>query len=61
MASLLAYPIARYFLGKACGLFTYFAPFLTVAVTGSLIAWVLVYILKKNGAMAAMSHAVRRS
>lgn len=61
VASILAFPIARYFLGKACGLFTYFVPFMTVAVTGSIIAWVLVYILKKNGAMSAMSRAVQRS
>ena len=54
LASILAYPIAKYLLGKACGLFTYFLPFMTVAVTGSVIAAVLVFILDKNGAMAAM-------
>ena len=58
---ILAWPIAIFVLGKACGLFTYFVPFMTVAVTGSIIAWVLVYILKKNGAMSAMSRAVQRS
>ena len=54
LASIMAYPIAKYLLGKACGLFTYFLPFMTVAVTGSIIAAVLVSILNKNGAMAAM-------
>jgi len=54
LASIMAYPIAKYLLGKACGLFTYFLPFMTVAVTGSIIAAVLVFILNKNGAMAAM-------
>lgn len=61
LASILAYPIARYFLGKACGLFTYFVPFMTVAVTGSVIACVLVYILNKNGAMAEMSRVANKS
>ena len=61
VASILAFPIARYFLGKACGPFTYFVPFMTVAVTGSAIACVLVYILKKNGAMAELSRVANRS
>ncbi|MGI5962125.1 MAG: energy coupling factor transporter S component ThiW [Lawsonibacter sp.] len=60
VASILAYPIARYFLGKACGLFTYFIPFMTVALTGSVIACVLVYVLKKGGALAAMSRTTQR-
>ena len=54
LASIMAYPIAKYLLGKACGLVTDFLPFMTVAVTGSIIAAVLVFILNKNGAMAAM-------
>lgn len=58
LASILAFPIARYFLGKACGLFTYFVPFMTVALTGSVIACVLVYILNKNGALSAMSQGI---
>lgn len=58
LAAILAFPIARYFLGTACGLFTYFVPFMTVALTGSVIACVLVYILNKNGAMSAMSQGI---
>ena len=61
LAVLMAYPIANYFLGKACGPFTYFVPFMTVAITGSAIACVLVYILKKNGAMAELSRVANRS
>ncbi len=42
-------------MGRACGPFTYFVPFMVVALTGSIIAAVLVFVLKKSGALAAMA------
>ena len=54
ISSFLAWPIAHLPMGRACGPFTYFVPFMVVALTGSIIAAVLVFVLKKSGALAAM-------
>lgn len=54
ISSFLAWPIAHLLMGRACGPFTYFVPFMVVALTGSIIAAVLVFVLKKSGALAAM-------
>ena len=55
ISSFLAWPIAHLLMGRACGPFTYFVPFMAVALTGSIIAAVLVFVLKKSGALAAMA------
>ena len=55
ISSFLAWPIAHLLMGRACGPFTYFVPFMLVALTGSIIAAVLVFVLKKSGALAAMA------
>ena len=54
ISSFLAWPIAHLLMGRACGPFTYFVPFMVVALTGSIIAAALVFVLKKSGALAAM-------
>lgn len=60
LCAFLAYPIATLILGVECGPFTYFVPFMTAALTGVVIASVLVFILHKNGAMAAMRRLAER-
>ena len=57
---ILAWPIAIFVLGKACGPFTYFVPFMAAAVTGVIIATVLVFLLRKSGAMNAMERLAEK-
>ena len=57
---ILAWPIAIFVLGKACGPFTYFVPFMAAAVTGVIIASVLVFLLRKSGAMNAMERLAEK-
>lgn len=61
ISAFLAWPIAIFVLGKACGPLTYFAPFMIVAVTGSAIALVLVFVLSKTGAMRAMERLAEKN
>ena len=48
---LLAYPVAKVFMGLApAGMFVYIIPFLISTVAGSIIAYVLIRVLKKSNA-----------
>ena len=51
ISAIMAYPIAIYLLGREAALFTYVVPFMTAAITGVVLAAVLVFILDKTGAM----------
>lgn len=51
LSAITAYPIAIFLLGKEAAPFTYVVPFMTAAVTGVVIAAILVFILTKTGAM----------
>ena len=54
ISAILAYPIATLLLGRECGLFTYVVPFMTAAVTGVVLATVIVVILDRSGALRVM-------
>lgn len=54
LGGLCAYPIAIMFMGKAAGsiaFYAYVVPFLISTIGGSILAGVLVYVLKKSGAL----------
>lgn len=54
LSAFLAWPIAIFVLGKACGPFTYFLPFMAAALTGVVIASVLIVVMDRTGALSAM-------
>ena len=60
LSVILAWPIAIFVLGKACGPFTYFVPFMAAAVTGVVIASLLVLLMSKSGAMRTIERLVRK-
>ena len=50
LGGLCAYPIAKVFMGlKPAGLYVYIIPFLISTVVGSILAFILASVLKKNG------------
>lgn len=55
ISAILAYPIATLILGRECGVFTYVIPFMTAAVTGVVLATLIVMLLDRSGALRAMS------
>ena len=60
LSVILAWPIAIFVMGKACGPFTYFVPFMAAAVTGVVIASLLVLLMSKSGAMRTIERLVRK-
>lgn len=60
ISAFLAFPIAIFVLGKQCGPFTYFMPFMVAAITGVVIASVLVFILNKSGALKVMANIAEK-
>jgi energy coupling factor transporter S component ThiW len=57
IGGLLSYPIAIAFMGKNAGdiaFYAYVVPFLVSTVGGSVLAGILIYALKKSGAMKSM-------
>ncbi len=56
IGGLLAYPIALAFMGKTAdiGFFAYVVPFLISTVVGSVIAGIVLFLLKKNGVLNTM-------
>ena len=60
LSVILAWPIAIFVLGKACGPFTYFVPFMAAAVTDVVIASLLVLLMSKSGAMRTIERLVRK-
>lgn len=60
LSVILAWPVAIFVLGKACGPFTYFVPFMAAAVTGVVIASLLVLLMSKSGAMRTIERLVRK-
>jgi energy coupling factor transporter S component ThiW len=57
IGGLLSYPIAIAFMGKSAGdiaFYTYVVPFLISTVAGSILAGILLYALKKSGALKNM-------
>ena len=61
ISAILAWPIAIFVLGKACGPFTYFVPFMAAALTGAVIAAVLLFVMERSGALAAMHRLADQS
>ena len=61
ISTVLAWPIAIFVLGKACGPFTYFVPFMAAALTGAVIAAVLLFVMERSGALAAMHRLADQS
>ena len=60
LSVILAWPIAIFVLGQACGPFTYFVPFMAAAVTGVVIVSLLVLLMSKSGAMRTIERLVRK-
>lgn len=61
LGGLLAYPIAIMFMGQSAGdiaFYAYVVPFLISTVAGSILCGLLVFALKKSGALKAMSAAL---
>ena len=51
LGALAAYPVAKILMGmEPAGLFVYVVPFLVSTVAGSILAFVLITVLKKSGA-----------
>ena len=61
LGGILACPIATAFMGKSdLALFAFVTPFLISTVAGSILAGVLVFALKKTGALNSMKAALER-
>lgn len=59
LAVIMVWPIAIFVLGKACGPFTYFLPFMAAAVTGVVIASLLLFLMNKSGALRAIERLIK--
>ena len=58
LGALAAYPVALYLMGIApAGLFVYVVPFLISTVAGSILAFILITVLEKGGAMSQIKEA----
>ena len=58
LGGLAAYPVAKFFMGIApAGYFIYIVPFLISTVAGSILAYVLIKVLEKNGVLERMQNA----
>ena len=63
IGGLLSYPIAIAFMGKAAGdiaFYAYVVPFLVSTVGGSILAGILVFSLRKSGALKSMRAAMEQ-
>ena len=61
--SLLAWPVAILFMGKAAGdiaFYAYIVPFLVSTVGGSIIAGIILFALEKNGTLKSMQNALNK-
>lgn len=61
LGGLLAYPIAIAFMGKSAGdiaFYAYMLPFLVSTIGGSILAGLLIFALKKSGALQNMTAAL---
>lgn len=61
LGALCAYPIAKEFMGlEPAGFYVYIIPFLISTSVGSVLAYVLIMLLKKNGILYQMKEASNR-
>jgi len=61
IGGLLAYPVAAFVMGKEVALFIYVVPFLVSTVGGTLIAAVLITILKQNHVLEKLQNMLKES
>ena len=61
IGGLLAYPVAAFVMGKEVALFVYVVPFLVSTVGGTLIAAVLITILKQNHVLEKLQNMLKES
>ena len=59
IGGLLAYPVAAFVMGKEVALFVYVVPFLVSTVGGTLIAAVLITVLKQNHVLEKLQNMVK--
>ena len=59
IGGLLAYPVAAFVMGKEVALFVYVVPFLVSTVGGTLIAAVLITVLKQNHVLERLQRLVK--
>lgn len=59
LGGLLAYPVAAFIMGKEVALFVYVVPFLVSTIGGTLIAAVLITILKANHTLEVLQNMVK--
>ena len=63
LGSLMAWPVAILFMGKAAGdiaFYAYIVPFLVSTVGGSIIAGIILFALEKNGTLKSMQNALNK-
>ena len=61
IGGLLAYPVAAFVMGKEVALFVYVVPFLVSKVGGTLIAAVLITVLKQNHVLEKLQNMLKES
>ena len=61
IGGLLAYPVAAYVMGQEVALFVYVVPFLVSTVGGTLIAAVLITVLKQNHVLEKLQNMLKES
>ena len=61
IGGLLAYPVAAFAMGKEVALFVYVVPFLVSTVGGTLIAAVLITVLKQNHVLEKLQNMLKES
>ena len=61
IGGLLAYPVAAFVMGKEVALFVYVVPFLVSTVGGTLIAAVLITVLKQNHVLEKLQNMLKES
>ena len=59
IGGLLAYPVAAFVMGKEVALFVYVVPFLVSTVGGTIIAAILVTVLKHNHVLERLQNMVK--
>ena len=58
ISSFLAWPISIFILGTPSAPFAMVIPFMTAALVGVIIAWVLLFVMDRSGALSAMRRQV---
>ena len=61
IGGLLAYPVAAFVMGKEVALFVYVVPFLVSTVGGTMIAAVLITVLKQNHVLEKLQNMLKES